>query len=142
ARIRSQNTVRRTAPGYRPPRLRAAEEQQGNNCELLLRMSQALRGRSPASTSRTAWEPGMTLREESGNAPPTGSETGGQPTELPAQQQELPGQQQEPSGQSPEPAAQPPEAVLPVPPPREAPSLLEVPAPREAPSPLEVPAPR
>ena len=84
----------------------------------------------------------MTLREESGNAPPTGSETGGQPPELPAQQQELPGQQQEPSGQPPDPAAQPPEAVLPVPPPREAPSPLEVPAPREAPTPLEVPAPR
>ncbi len=84
----------------------------------------------------------MTLREESGNAPPTGSETGGQPPELPAQQQELPGQPQEPPGQPPEPAVQPPEAVLPVPPPREAPSPLEVPAPREAPSPLEVPAPR
>jgi Septum formation len=77
----------------------------------------------------------MTLREESGNAPPTGSETGGQPQELPAQPQELP-------GQPPEPAAPPPEAVLPVPPPREPPSPLEVPAPREAPSPLEVPAPR
>ena len=84
----------------------------------------------------------MTLREESGNAPPTGSETGGQPPELPAPQQELPGQQQEPSGQPLEPAAQPPEAVLPVPPPREAPSPLEVPAPREAPSPLDVPRPR
>jgi len=84
----------------------------------------------------------MTLREESGNAPPTGSETGGQTQELPAQPQELPGQQREPPGQPPEPAAQPPEAVLPVPPPREPPSPLEVPAPREAPSPLEVPAPR
>jgi hypothetical protein len=91
----------------------------------------------------------MTLREESGNAPPTGSETGGQPPELPAQQQELPGQQQElpgqqqePQGRPPEPAAQPPEAVLPVPPPREAPSPPEVPAPREAPPQLEVPAPR
>jgi hypothetical protein len=84
----------------------------------------------------------MTLREESGNAPPTGSETGGQPPELPAQQQELPGQQQEPPGQPPEAAAQSPEAVLPVPPPREAPSPLEVPAPREAPSPREVPRPR
>jgi Septum formation len=70
----------------------------------------------------------MTLREESGNAPPTGSETGGQPQELP--------------GQPPEPAAPPPEAVLPVPPPREPLSPLEVPAPREAPSPLEVPASR
>ena len=84
----------------------------------------------------------MTLREESGNAPPTGSETGGQPQELPAQPQELPGQQQEPPGQPREPAAQPPEAVLPVPPPREPPSPLEVPAPREAPPQLEVPAPR
>ena len=91
----------------------------------------------------------MTLREESGNAPPTGSETGGQPPELPAQQQELPGQQQEPSGQPREPAAQSHEspahlleAAPPVPPPREAPSPLEVPAPREAPSALEVPAPR
>ena len=84
----------------------------------------------------------MTLREESGNAPPTGSETGGQTQELPAQPQELPGQPQEPLGQPPEPAAPPPEAVLSVPPPREPPSPLEVPAPREAPSPPEVPAPR
>jgi hypothetical protein len=84
----------------------------------------------------------MTLREESGNAPPTGSETGGQTQELLAQPQELPGQPQEPPGQPPEPAAPPPEAVLPVPPPREPPSPLEVPAPREAPSPPEVPAPR
>ena len=84
----------------------------------------------------------MTLREESGNAPPTGSETGGQPPELPAQQQELPGQQQEPPGQPPEAAAQSPEAVLPVPPPREAPSPLEVPRPRQAPPQLEVPPPR
>ncbi len=98
----------------------------------------------------------MTLREESGNAPPTGSETGGQPQELPAQQQELPGQQQEPSGQPQAPAAQPQEspahlleAAPPVPAPREAPFSLEAPAPREAPPPpaaapppLEVPAPR
>ena len=93
----------------------------------------------------------MTLREESGNAPPTGSETGGQPNELPAQQQELPGQQQEPPGQPQEPAAQsqespaqPREAPFPleVPAPREAPPQLEVPAPREAPRPLEVSAPR
>jgi hypothetical protein len=84
----------------------------------------------------------MTLREESGNAPPTGSETGGQPPELPAQQQELPGQQQEPPGRPPEAAAQPPEAVLPVPAPREAPSPLEVPRPREAPPQPQVPAPR
>ncbi len=91
----------------------------------------------------------MTLREESGNAPPTGSETGGQPQELPAQQQELPGQQQEPSGQPQAPAAQSQEspahlreAAPPVPPPRKEPSPLEVPAPREAPPQLEVPAPR
>jgi hypothetical protein len=91
----------------------------------------------------------MTLREESGNAPPTGSETGGQPPELPGQQQELPGQQQEPPGQPPEAAGQPPEAaaqspeaVLPVPPPREAPSPLDIPRPREAPPQLEVPPPR
>ena len=91
----------------------------------------------------------MTLREESGNAPPTGSETGGQPQELPAQQQELPGQQQEPSGQPPAPAAQSQEspahlreAAPPVPPPRTEPSPLEVPASRETPPQLEVPAPR
>lgn len=91
----------------------------------------------------------MTLREESGNAPPTGSETGGQPQEPPAQEQELSGQQQELPGQPREPAAQSHEspahlleAAPPVPPPREAPSPLEVPAPREAPSGLGVPAPR
>ena len=91
----------------------------------------------------------MTLREESGNAPPTGSETGGQPQELPAQQQQLPGQPEGPPGQPQEPAAQsqeslaqPREAAPLVPPPREAPSPLEVPAPREASPPLEVPAPR
>jgi hypothetical protein len=91
----------------------------------------------------------MTLREESGNAPPTGSETGGQLQEPPAQEQELSGQQQELPDQPREPAAQshespahPREAAPPVPPPREAPSPLEVPAPREAPSGLGVPAPR
>jgi hypothetical protein len=91
----------------------------------------------------------MTLREESGNAPPTGSETGGQPQEPPAQEQELSGQQQELPGQPREPAAQSHEspahlleAAPPVPPPREALSPLEVPAPREAPSGLEVPSPR
>jgi Septum formation len=98
----------------------------------------------------------MTLREESGNGPPTGSETGGQPQELPAQQQELPGQQQEPLGQPQEPLGQPQEpaaqsqespaqsreAAPPVPPPRGAPSLLEASPPREAPPQLEVPAPR
>ena len=85
----------------------------------------------------------MTLREESGNAPPTGSETGGQPQESPAQQQEPPGQSQEPAAQSQESPAHPLEAAPSVPPPREASSPLEVPAPRKAPSPpLEVPAPR
>ena len=80
----------------------------------------------------------MTLREESGNGPPAGPGTGGQPQELPAQQQEPLGQQ--------EPAAQPQESLREaaplVPPPRDAPSPLEVPAPRDAPPPLEVPAPR
>jgi Septum formation len=94
----------------------------------------------------------MTLREESGNAPPTGSETGGQPQESPAQQQEPPGQPQEPAARSQETPAHPLEAAPSVPPPREAPSPLEVPAPREAPPqeasgpreapPLEVPGPR
>jgi Septum formation len=84
----------------------------------------------------------MTLREESGNAPPTGSETGGQPQESPAQQQEQPGQPQEPAAQSQESPAHPREAAPSVPAPRAAPSPLEVPAPREAPSPLKVPAPR
>ena len=84
----------------------------------------------------------MTLREESGNGPPAGPETGDQPGELPAQQQEPPGQPQEPAAQSQESPAHLREAVPPVPPPREAPSPLEVPAPREAPPPLEVPAPR
>jgi hypothetical protein len=88
----------------------------------------------------------MTLREESGNGPPTGLETGGQPQELPAQQQESPGQPQESAAQSQEPPAHLREAAPPVPPPvpppREAPFPLEVPAPREAPPQLEVPAPR
>ena len=84
----------------------------------------------------------MTLREESGNGPPAGPETGDQPGELPAQQQEPPGQPQEPTAQLQESPAHLREAVLSVPPPREAPSPLEVPAPREAPPPLEVPAPR
>ena len=91
----------------------------------------------------------MTLREESGNAPPTGSETGGQPQEASAQQQEPPGQPQEPSDRSQESPAHPLEAAPLVPPPREAPSPLEVPAPREAPPqeasappPPDVPAPR
>src|SRR6266487_4287636 len=78
--------------------------------------------------SRTAREPGMTLREESGNGPPTGLETGGQPQELAAQSRESPAHLRE--------------AVPPVPPPRKEPSPLEVPAPREAPPQLEVPAPR
>ena len=84
----------------------------------------------------------MTLREESGNGPPTGPETGGQPQDLPAQQQEPPGPPQEPAAQSQESPAHLREAAPPVPPPREAPSLLEVPPPREAPSPLEVPPPQ
>ena len=108
----------------------------------------------------------MTLREESGNAPPTGSETGGQPQELPAQPQELPGQPQEPPGQPQEPRGprhrkqsrrcprrgnRPPRWRYPhrgkrpprrkVPAPREAPPQLEVPAPREAPPPLAAVAP-
>ena len=88
----------------------------------------------------------MTLREESGNAPPTGSETGGQPQEPAAQSQESPGQPQEPAtlsqeSRSQESLAYPLEAASSVPPPREAPSPLEVPAPREAPPP-EVAAPR
>jgi hypothetical protein len=83
----------------------------------------------------------MTLREESGNGPPAGPETGGQPQELPAQQQEPPGTPQEPAAPPEESPAHLREAAPPVPPPREAPSL-EVPAPREAPSPPEVPAPR
>ena len=83
----------------------------------------------------------MTLREESGNAPPTGSETGGQPQQSPAQQQEPPGQSQEPAARSQESPAHPLEAAPSVPTPREAPSPpLEVPAPREAP-PQEVSAP-
>src|SRR5580765_6417449 len=64
----------------------------------------------------------MTLREESGNGPPAGPETGDQPQELLAQQQEPPGQPQEPAA-------------------GEAPSRLEVPAPREAPPPLAAAAP-
>ena len=84
----------------------------------------------------------MTLREESGNGPPAGPETGDQPQELPAQQQEPPGQPQEPAAQSRESPAHLQEAVPSVPPPREAPSPLEVPAPRDPPPPLEVPAPR
>ena len=84
----------------------------------------------------------MTLREESGNGPPAGPETGDQPQELPVQQQEPPGQPQEPAAQSQESPAHLREAVPPVPPPREAPSPLDVPAPREAPSLLDVPAPR
>ena len=84
----------------------------------------------------------MTLREESGNAPPTGSETGGQPQEPVAQQQEPPGQPQEPVARSQESPAHPLEAAPSVPAPREAPPPpLEVPAPREAPPP-EVSTPR
>jgi Septum formation len=84
----------------------------------------------------------MTLREESGNGPSAGPETGDQPGELPAQQQEPPGQPQEPAAQLQESPAHLREAVPSVPPPREAPSPLKVPAPRDAPPPLEVPAPR
>jgi hypothetical protein len=83
----------------------------------------------------------MTLREESGNGPSAGPETGDQPQELPAQQ-EPPGQAQESAARSQASAAHPREAAPPVPPPREAPSPLEVPAPREPLRPLEVPAPR
>jgi len=90
----------------------------------------------------------MTLREESGNGPPAGPGTGGQPQDLPTQQQEPPGSAQEPLAQSQEPLAQPPgspahvrEAALPVPPPRDAPSPLEVPPPREPPSPPAAVAP-
>jgi Septum formation len=84
----------------------------------------------------------MTLREESGNGPPAGPETGGQPQELPTQQQEQPGPPQEPAAQSRESPAHPREAAPSVPPPREAPSPLEVPPPREAPFPPEVLPPR
>jgi len=84
----------------------------------------------------------MTLREESGNGPPTGPETGGQPQELPTQQQEPPGPPQEPATQSQESPAHPRETAPPVPPPREAPSRLKVPPPREAPFPPEVLPPR
>jgi len=84
----------------------------------------------------------MTLREESGNGPPAGPETGDQSGELPAQQQEPPGQPQEPTAQLQESPAHLREATPSVPPPREAPFPLEVPAPREASPPLEVPAPR
>jgi len=84
----------------------------------------------------------MTLREESGNGPATGPETGGQRQELSTQQQEPLGSPQEPAAQLQESPAHPREAVPPLPPPREAPSPLEVPPPREAPSPLEVPPPR
>ena len=80
----------------------------------------------------------MTLREESGNGPPAGPETGGQPQELPTQQQEPPGPPQEPATQSQESPAHPRETAPPVPPPREAPSPLKVPPPREAPFPPEV----
>jgi hypothetical protein len=80
----------------------------------------------------------MTLREESGNGPPAGPETGGQPQELPTQQQEPPGPPQEPATQSQESPAHPRETAPPVPPPREAPSPLKVPPPREAPFPAEV----
>jgi len=83
----------------------------------------------------------MTLREESGNGPPTGPETGGQPQDLPARQQEPPGPPQEPTAQSQESPAHLREAAPPVPPPRDAPSPLEVPPPREAPSPLAAAAP-
>jgi hypothetical protein len=83
----------------------------------------------------------MTLREESGNGPPTGLETGGQAQELPAQQQESPGQPQEPAAPSQESPAHLRQAAPPVPAPREAPSPLEVPAPREAPPPLAATAP-
>jgi hypothetical protein len=84
----------------------------------------------------------MTLREESGNAPPTGSETGGQPQEPVAQPQEPPGHPQEPMARSQESSAHPLEATPSVPTAREAPSPpLEVPAPREAP-PQEVSTPR
>jgi len=82
----------------------------------------------------------MTLREESGNGPPTGPETGGQPQDLPTQQ-EPPGSAQEPLARSQESPAPPREAALPVPPPRNAPSPLEVPPPREPPSPLAAAAP-
>jgi hypothetical protein len=85
----------------------------------------------------------MTLREESGNAPPTGSETVGQPQESPAQQQEPPDQPQEPLAQSQESPDHPLEAAPLVPPPREAPSAREVSTPQEAPPPpMEVPTPR
>jgi Septum formation len=83
----------------------------------------------------------MTLREESGNGPPAGPGTGGQPPDLPAQQQEPPGSAQEPLAQSPESPAHLKEAALPVPPPRDAPSPLEVPPPREPPSPPAAVAP-
>ena len=89
----------------------------------------------------------MTLREESGNGPPTGPETGGQPQDLPTQQQEPPGLAQEPVAQSQEPVARSQEspahlreAAQLVPPPRDAPSPLEVP-PREPPSPPAAVAP-
>jgi hypothetical protein len=84
----------------------------------------------------------MTLREESGNGPSAGPETGDQPQELPAQQPEPPGPSQEPAAQHQGSPAQPREAVPLVPPPREALSSLEAPASRDASSPLEVPAPR
>jgi hypothetical protein len=83
----------------------------------------------------------MTLREESGNGPPAGPETGGQPQDLPTQQQEPPGSAQEPLAQSQESPARLREAALPVPPPRDAPSPLEVPPPREPPSPPAAVAP-
>ena len=73
----------------------------------------------------------MTLREESGNGPPTGPETGGQPRGLPTEQQEPPAPPQESQAHLREAA-----------PPGELPSPLDVPAPREALSPLEVPPPR
>ena len=84
----------------------------------------------------------MTLREESGNAPPTGSETGGQPQEPVAQQQEPPGPSPDPASRSQESPTLLRKAVPSVPPPREARSPLEVPAPRAAPPQMEVPAPR